>query len=94
MTETAISPLRQRMIDDMTVRHFVEKTRTDYIRQVRGLVTLRGLTEMGSATCPSLCHYTRSFAPRGERLGSGEPVRSGGSEMARNGERVVDRGMH
>ncbi|MPR12771.1 integrase, partial [Microvirga tunisiensis] len=32
MTETAISPLRQRMIDDMTVRHFVEKTRTDYIR--------------------------------------------------------------
>jgi hypothetical protein len=59
-----------------------------------GLVTLRGLAEMGSATCPSLCHYTRSFAPGGERLGAEEPVRSGGSEMARNGERVVDRCMH
>jgi putative transposase len=63
-------------------------------RRREGLITLRGLAEMGSATCPSLCHYTRSFAPGGERLGSEEPVRSGGSEMARNGERVVDRCMH
>ena len=94
MTETAISPLRQRMIDDMTVRHFVEKTRTDYIRQVRGLVTLRGLTEMGSATCPSLCHYTRRFAPRVERLGSEEPVRASGSEVTRNGEDVVGGRVH
>ena len=44
-------------------------------------ITLRGLAEMGSATCPPLCRYTRSFAPRGERLGLEEPVRSGGSEM-------------
>ena len=42
MTETAISPLRQRMIDDMTVRHFVEKTRTDYIRQVRSFAAFLG----------------------------------------------------
>src|ERR671916_288266 len=42
MTETAISPLRQRMIDDMTVRHFVEKTRTDYIRQVRRFAAFLG----------------------------------------------------
>ncbi len=40
MTETAISPLRQRMIDDMTVRHFVEKTRTDYIRHVRSFPSI------------------------------------------------------
>ena len=26
MSETAISPLRRRMIEDMTVRNFVEKT--------------------------------------------------------------------
>ena len=30
MSEKPISPLRQRMIEDMTVRNFVEKTRNDY----------------------------------------------------------------
>ena len=29
-----ISPLRQRMIDDMTARHFTEKSQKDYIRCV------------------------------------------------------------
>ena len=31
----SISPLRQRMIDDMTARHFGEKAQKDYIRCVR-----------------------------------------------------------
>ena len=35
MSEKPISPLRQRMIEDMIVRNFVEKTRNDYIRQVK-----------------------------------------------------------
>jgi site-specific recombinase XerD len=35
MSDKPISPLRQRMIEDMTVRNFVEKTRNDYIRHVR-----------------------------------------------------------
>ena len=35
MSEKPISPLRQRMIEDMMVRNFVEKTRNDYIRQVK-----------------------------------------------------------
>ena len=30
MSEKPISPLRRRMIEDMTVRNFVEKTRNDY----------------------------------------------------------------
>src|SRR4029079_16329213 len=34
MSEKTISPLRHRMIEDMTVRNFVEKTRNDYIRHV------------------------------------------------------------
>ncbi len=34
MTPEAISPLRQRMIEDMSIRQFGEKTRCDYIRQV------------------------------------------------------------
>jgi integrase/recombinase XerD len=35
MSEKPISPLRQRMIEDMAVRNFGEKTRNDYIRHVK-----------------------------------------------------------
>ena len=42
MGEKPISPLRQRMIEDMTVRNFVEKTRNDYIRHVRTFTTFLG----------------------------------------------------
>jgi hypothetical protein len=34
MTEPAVSPLRQRMIEDMTIRRFGAHTRRDYLRQV------------------------------------------------------------
>lgn len=37
MNGVSISPLRRRMIEDMTVRKFVEKTQKDYIRHVKGL---------------------------------------------------------
>jgi integrase/recombinase XerD len=37
MTDECISPLRRRMIEDMTVRNFVVKTQTDYIRRVKKL---------------------------------------------------------
>jgi hypothetical protein len=39
MTEKAISPLRRRMIEDMTVRNFLEKTQKDYIRHVKNLAS-------------------------------------------------------
>jgi integrase/recombinase XerD len=42
MSEKPISPLRRRMIEDMTVRNFVEKTRNDYIRHVRTFTTFLG----------------------------------------------------
>jgi integrase/recombinase XerD len=42
MSEKPISPLRRRMIEDMTVRNFVEKTRNDYIRQVRTFTAFLG----------------------------------------------------
>ena len=35
MTDHVISPLRQRMIEDMTVRKFTAKTQNDYIRVVK-----------------------------------------------------------
>src|ERR1700739_1290561 len=42
MSKNPISPLRQRMIEDMVVRNFVEKTRNDYIRQVKSFTTFLG----------------------------------------------------
>jgi integrase/recombinase XerD len=42
MSETPISPLRRRMIEDMTVRQFVEKTRNDYIRHVSTFTAFLG----------------------------------------------------
>ena len=35
MTEQAISPLRRRMIEDMTIRKFAQKTQHDYVRRVK-----------------------------------------------------------
>ena len=35
MTDECISPLRRRMIEDMSLRNFGEKTQKDYIRAVR-----------------------------------------------------------
>src|SRR6516162_5610043 len=37
-----ISPLRARMIEDMTVRGFKEDTRRDYVRQVRAFAAFIG----------------------------------------------------
>ena len=37
MTTKAISPLRQRMINDMNVRNFVPDTQREYIRAVKNL---------------------------------------------------------
>ncbi len=42
MSDKPISPLRRRMIEDMTVRNFVEKTRNDYIRHVRAFTAFLG----------------------------------------------------
>ena len=42
MTQEAISPLRQRMIEDMTVRNFVSETQRNYIRAVKNLAVFLG----------------------------------------------------
>jgi integrase/recombinase XerD len=41
-TTTPISPLRRRMIEDMTVRGFGEKTQSDYIRHVKNFTIFLG----------------------------------------------------
>ena len=35
MTERAISPLRRRMIEDMSIRKFTAKTQHDYVQRVK-----------------------------------------------------------
>jgi integrase/recombinase XerD len=42
MTDEAISPLRRRMIEDMTIRNFGPKTQHDYIRSVKNLAMFLG----------------------------------------------------
>ncbi len=42
MTNEAMSPLRRRMIEDMTIRNFGPKTQNDYIRSVKNLAMFLG----------------------------------------------------
>ena len=42
MLDKPISPLRQRMIDDMTARRFKEKVQKDYVRHVRTFAAFLG----------------------------------------------------
>src|SRR4249920_1472615 len=44
MSEKPISPLRQRMLDDMSVRRFTSDTQRDYIRAVKRLAAFLGRT--------------------------------------------------
>jgi integrase/recombinase XerD len=41
MTDRPVSPLRQRMIEDMTIRKLAPKTRASYIRAVRNFTMAR-----------------------------------------------------
>jgi len=42
MTDEAMSPLRRRMIEDMTIRKFAPKTQQDYIQRVKNFTTFLG----------------------------------------------------
>ena len=42
MTDKAISPLRQRMIEDMTIRKFALKTQHDYLQRVKNFTAYLG----------------------------------------------------
>src|ERR1700747_481935 len=56
MTNEAMSPLRRRMIEDMTMRKFVEKTQKDYIRYVKDLTAFLGRSP-DTATAEDLRRY-------------------------------------
>ena len=56
MTHKAISPLRQRMIEDMSVRKFCEKAKHDYVRHVELFATFLGRSP-ATATGEDLRRY-------------------------------------
>jgi len=66
MTQEAISPLRRRMIEDMTVRNFVEKTQHDYIRSIKNLTKFLGRSP-DTATPEDLRRYQLHLTGTGVR---------------------------
>ena len=56
MTDTSISPLRQRMIEDMTVRGYTRATQRAYITMVREFTRFFGASP-DQATAEDLRHY-------------------------------------
>ena len=61
MSKKPISPLRQRMIDDMTARRFKEKVQKDYVRHVRRFATFLGRSP-DKATSEDLRRYQLHMA--------------------------------
>jgi integrase/recombinase XerD len=56
MSDTPISPLRRRMIEDMTVRKFTARTQDGYIRAVKGFSTFLGASP-ATASAEDLRRY-------------------------------------
>jgi hypothetical protein len=78
MTEQAISPLRRRMIEDMTIRKFAQKTQHDYVRRVKdprmAVARFNAVpviyTFRESAAAGDLLSYASSFTDAMRRTGS------------------------
>jgi integrase/recombinase XerD len=64
MTDTAISPLRRRMIEDMTIRKLGPKTQAGYIRAVKNFATFLGRSP-DRATIEDIRRYQLSLASSG-----------------------------
>ena len=61
MSNKPISPLRQRMLDDMTARRFGEDTQRDYVRHVRNFTAFLGRSP-DTATSEDLRRYQLHLA--------------------------------
>ena len=63
MSDKPISDLRRRMIADMTVRSFGDKTQHDYIRHIEGFARFLGRSP-DTATGDDLRKSKRACSPR------------------------------
>ena len=64
MTDKAISPLRQRMIEDMTIRKLASKTQHDYVQRVKNFAAFVGRSP-DTATFEDVCRYQLHLASSG-----------------------------
>ena len=64
MTDTPISPLRRRMIEDMTIRELAPKTQASYIRAVRNFTVFLGRSP-DRASAEDLRRYQLHLASSG-----------------------------
>ncbi len=68
MTEQAISPLRRRMIEDMSIRKFAAKTQHDYVQRVKDFATF-----LGRSPATSEAEDVRRFRLHLTASGAGTP---------------------
>ena len=60
MTDEAMSPLRRRMIEDMTIRKFAPKTQHNYLQRVKNFATFSWSVARHGG--PWGCNYAQGFA--------------------------------
>src|SRR4029078_767514 len=68
MTDKAISPLRRRMIEDMTIRKFAPKTQHDYVQRVKDFAAF-----LGRSRDTAILEDVRDFQLRLASSGAGTP---------------------
>jgi integrase/recombinase XerD len=64
MTDKAISPLRRRMIEDMTMRKFASKTQHDYVQRIKNFAAFLGRSP-DTASFEDVRRYQLHLAERG-----------------------------
>ena len=64
MTDEAMSPLRRRMIEDMTIRKFAPKTQHDYLQRVKNFAAFLGRSP-GTASFEDVRRYQLHLASHG-----------------------------
>ena len=64
MTDQAMSPLRRRMIEDMTIRKFAPKTQHDYLQRVKNFAAFLGRSP-DTASSEDLRRYQLHLTARG-----------------------------
>jgi integrase/recombinase XerD len=69
MTDTPVSPLRRRMIEDMTIRKFAPKTQASYLRAVRNFTVFVGRSP-DQASAEDLRRYQLHLASTGVSIPS------------------------
>ena len=74
MTDEAMSPLRRRMIEDMTIRKFAAKTQHDYVQRVKNFAAFLGRSP-DTASFEDVRRYQLDLATRGAGVADPQPKR-------------------